>query len=177
VVVLVWGKISFKADGWGPAIVAGLTAAASYGLAASYTKLRLPVMPPTTAAAGSLFWAAVILLPLVVVYPPPRVPTLRGSLAVVALGVLCTGAAYLLYFRLLKDLGPTGAVAVTFLIPATAMFWGATFLREAVSPRMVAGTVVILCGTALTTGLVFRPRKTRASPPAARDGVAAISDD
>lgn len=177
VVVLVWGKISFKSGGAGPAIVAGLTAAASYGLAASYTKLRLPVLPPTTAAAGSLFWAAVILLPFVIAFPPPHVPTLRGSLAVVALGVLCTGTAYLLYFRLLKDLGPTGAVAVTFLIPATAMFWGATFLKEPVNQRMVIGTVVILAGTALTTGLLPRPRKTGASVRGPRNPAGAISDD
>jgi drug/metabolite transporter (DMT)-like permease len=179
VVLLVWGKISFKTGGWGPAIVTALTAAASYGLAASYAKVRMPVLPPTTAAAGSIFWAAIILLPFVVAFPPPHWPSPRGWFAVISLGVLCTGTAYLLYFRLLKDLGPTGAVAVTFLIPAFAMLWGFAFLNEPVTRKMIAGTAIVLAGTALTAGLLPPPRRQRPAtlPNTATDPALPISRD
>jgi drug/metabolite transporter (DMT)-like permease len=72
----------------------------------------------------------------------------------IALGVLCTGLAYILYFRLIARVGPANAMTVTFLIPAFAMLWGALVLGEAVTPAMLAGCAVILAGTALATGLI-----------------------
>ena len=68
--------------------------------------------------------------------------------------MLCTGIAYILYFRLIAHAGPAKAMTVTFLIPAFAMLWGGLFLGEAVTLTMLAGCGVILAGTALATGLV-----------------------
>ena len=73
------------------------------------------------------------------------------------LGVLCTGIAYILYFRLIANTGPANAIAVTFRIPAFAVLWGWMFLAERVTAAMVAGCAVILRGTALTTGLLKLP--------------------
>ena len=69
-------------------------------------------------------------------------------------GVLCTGVAYVLYFRLIEQAGPARALAVTFLVPVFAILYGALFLREQVTPWMLVCGLVIVCGTALSTGLV-----------------------
>jgi drug/metabolite transporter (DMT)-like permease len=80
-----------------------------------------------------------------------------------ALGVLCTGIAYILYFRLIARIGPASAMTVTFLIPAFAMLWGGLFLGEPVTATMIAGCAVILAGTSLAIGLL-RLGEPRASP-------------
>jgi len=170
VVVLVWGKASFRPGGSGLAIVAGLIAALSYGIAASYTRRKLPVVPALTIAAGSLSLGAVCLLPLAVFMLPPHVPSAKAWLNLLGLSLFSTAVAYVLYFRLLARLGPTGAVAVAFLIPAFAMLWGWLFLGEAVTARMLAGTVIVLAGTGLTSGLAplqLAQRRDRTSQGAA----------
>jgi drug/metabolite transporter (DMT)-like permease len=70
------------------------------------------------------------------------------------LAAVCTGAAYILYFRLIAHAGPANAITVTFLIPAFAVAWGALFLGEQITVPMVVGCVVILLETALATGVL-----------------------
>ena len=154
VVVLVWGRVSFKDSASRWAIVAVLGAACCYGISASLVKRRMAGLDARTLSAGSLFWGAVALLPLAVATMPGRMPSGAAWGNAVLLGVLSTALAYLMYFRLLASLGPTGAVTVTFLVPAFAMLWGWIFLNEAVTGRMLAGAIVILMGTGLTTGLI-----------------------
>ncbi len=76
--------------------------------------------------------------------------------ALIALGVLCTGIAYALYFRLIARIGPAKTMAVTFLIPAFAIVWGVIFLDESVTWVMLGGCAVILVGTALATQIIRR---------------------
>ena len=73
------------------------------------------------------------------------------------LAVLCTGVAYVLYFRLIAHIGPANAIAVTFLIPGFAVLWGWMFLGERLSASMVFGCAVIVVGTGLATGLLRWP--------------------
>ena len=75
-------------------------------------------------------------------------------LAVLAVGVLCTGVAYILYFRLIESVGPARSLAVTFIVPVFAMGYGVTLLHETVSAWMLLSAFVIVCGTSLSTGLV-----------------------
>jgi drug/metabolite transporter (DMT)-like permease len=82
---------------------------------------------------------------------------------VLALGVLCSGIAYLLYFRLIAEVGTTSALTVTFLNPVFGILWGALFLGEVVGWYTVAGSAIVLAGTALVTGFV--PRFARAAQP------------
>jgi drug/metabolite transporter (DMT)-like permease len=79
---------------------------------------------------------------------------------VLVLGVVCTGLAYILYFRLIERAGPARALAVTFAIPAFAVFYGALLLGESITPWMVVCALVIIAGTTLSTGLLSlgRPR-------------------
>ena len=75
------------------------------------------------------------------------------------MGVVCTGLAYILYFRLIENAGPARALAVTFGIPVFAVFYGAVLLGEAITPWMLLCGAVIVCGTALSTGLLGWSKK------------------
>ena len=158
VVVLVWGKASFKPGGSGFAIVAALAASLLYGVAASYAKKRLAGVNPLAIATGSQVAAAIVLLPWALLWWPAQGPSGEVWAAVVALALACTGLAYILYFRLIAHVGPAKAIAVTFLIPAFGVLWGMLFLDESVSASMVSGCAIILLGTALTTGALSFPR-------------------
>ena len=81
----------------------------------------------------------------------------------VVFATLCTAFAYVIYFRLIAAVGPARAIAVTFLIPAFAILWGALFLDEALTGRMLAGALVVVAGTALATGAVKLPIGSRAA--------------
>ena len=74
--------------------------------------------------------------------------------------MLCTGLAYLPYFRLIAHVGPANAITVTFLVPAFAVLWGALVLGEAVTAAMRVGCAVFLLGAGLATGLLRLPQRT-----------------
>jgi len=76
--------------------------------------------------------------------------------SVLLIGVICTGVAYILFFRLIAALGPAKAISVTYLIPAFDILWGALFLDKSTSLMMITGGAVILFGVALTTGVLKR---------------------
>jgi drug/metabolite transporter (DMT)-like permease len=169
---LAWDKASFKPDAHGVssglAVLACLTATVMYGLAASLTKRWLTGVPPMALATGSQIGAAVVLVPLALAHWPASAPSTRAWAAVVALALLCTGVAYVLYFRLIAHIGATNALSVTFLIPAFAIGWGALFLGEEVNAAMLGACGVILAGTSMVTGL-WKPFTSRAaSPPAGK---------
>lgn len=162
VAMLAWDKATFQPDasgvapGW--AVLACLLACICYALAASYTKLYLTGLPPLVTAAGSQIGATVgLALPALWLWPA-KMPGSSAWLAVLVVGVLCTGIAYVLYFRLIASAGPARALAVTFVVPVFAVFYGVLFLGEAVTPWMLLCGVVIICGTALSTGLLKIPR-------------------
>jgi drug/metabolite transporter (DMT)-like permease len=157
VVGLSASKAEFAVGGGALAIGAGLLASLSYGVAASVVKRNFTGVRPLAVAAGSQAAAALLLLPFAIALWPAAPIGAVDWTAGIALGVLCTGLAYLLYFRLLARVGPARAMTVTFLIPAFAMLWGWLFLGEEITGAMLAGCAVILAGTALATGLL-RPR-------------------
>lgn len=153
VVWLSGAKAEFRPDGTGWAIVAGLVATLFYGLAANVTKRFFSAVRPLAIAAGSQTAAALLLAPGAIAFWPDTNPSMGDWAAGIALGLFCTGLAYLLYFRLIARVGPSRAVTVTFLIPAFAMLWGALFLGETITATMIGGCAVIVAGTALATGL------------------------
>ncbi len=169
VVGLAWGKANFKdgADNTGWAVLACLAATLCYGIAASYTKRYLHGVPSLMQAAGTQLAAALFLALPALWWWPSAMPSLRAWLATGALSFVCTGLAYILYFRLIARVGPANAITVTFLIPAFAVLWGWFFLGEGVTFAMIAGSAVILVGTSLVTGVLPRPPK---AVPAAAEG-------
>jgi drug/metabolite transporter (DMT)-like permease len=152
------GKAEFAVGGSALAIGAGLLASLSYGVAANVVKRYFTGVRPLSVAAGSQAAAALLLLPFAVAFWPAAPIGAIDWAAGIALGVLCTGLAYLLFFRLLARIGPASAMTVTFLIPAFAMLWGWLILGEEITGAMLAGCAVILAGTALATG-ILRPRR------------------
>ena len=74
------------------------------------------------------------------------------------LSFFCTAIAYILYFKLLKTLGPAKTMTVTFLIPVFGMSWGALLMNEKITTQMLAACAIIVLGVALTTGLIGVPR-------------------
>ncbi len=154
VIGLAWEKASFQPGGSGWAIVACLAAAMLYGLSANFTKKRLQGVAPMAVAAGSQLSAALVLAGPALLWWPAAMPSARAWLMVALLALLCTGLAYLMYFRLIAHVGAANAIAVTFLIPAFAVLWGWLFLGEPLTAAMAAGCAVILLGTALATGVI-----------------------
>jgi drug/metabolite transporter (DMT)-like permease len=163
VALLAWDKASFKpgASGIAPvwALLACLLATLCYAVSAVATKRYLTGLSPFVTATGSQLGAALALaLPAWWLWPA-RVPGWHAWLALLVLGVLCTAIAYILYFRLIEQSGPARALAVTFLVPVFAVFYGALFLGEAVTGWMLLCGLVIVCGTALSTGLLKPARR------------------
>jgi drug/metabolite transporter (DMT)-like permease len=162
VTLLVSGKLGAGQDTTLPAALAALLAAFLYGVAGNYSR-RLTGVAPLVTAWGSQFFATLILLPPALVYWPHQPVSAAAWGAVAALGVLCTGAAYILYFRLLVKAGAAYAMAVTFLVPVFGLLWGAVFLDERITPATLAGCAIVLVGLGLTTGKIKGWRFARAS--------------
>jgi drug/metabolite transporter (DMT)-like permease len=158
VALLAWDKASFKPDanglssGW--AILACLLACVCYGISASYTKRHLGGLPTLVTAAGSQLGAAVgLALPTWWLWPA-RMPGHTAWAAVLAVGVFCTGMAYVLFFSLIEKVGPARAITVTFVVPVFAVVYGVILLGETVTPWMVFCGAIIVCGTALSANLI-----------------------
>jgi drug/metabolite transporter (DMT)-like permease len=168
VAFLVWGRASFRPGGAGLAVVAALAATLSYGIAASYTRRHLAGVNPLAASAGSMLAATLLLAPLAAARWPAHAVSPQAWIAVLVLGVVCTAAAYVLYFRLIANVGPARAIAVTFLIPAFAIVWGWLFLGELLTARTLAGAAIVLAGTGLATGIVKLPARRRQAAVSSR---------
>ena len=158
---LAWNKAdhsaAFKPGGSGWAIVACLAATVLYGLSASLTKKTLAGVAPMAVAAGSQLSAAIALVVPAILWWPATMPSATAWLTAALLAIFSTGVAYVLYFRLIANIGPANAIAVTFLVPAFAVLWGWLMLGEQVSGAMLIGCAVILFGTSLATGVLRMP--------------------
>ena len=135
------------------AIAAALVAAFCYSIASQYAKSAKAV-PPFANAHGSMWAATLFVIPALPFFPSPGVPTAGIWAAVLALGVVCSGIAYILYFKLIEEVGTTSALTVTFLNPMFGILWGAIFLHEVIGWHTLLGSGIVLVGTALVTGFV-----------------------
>jgi drug/metabolite transporter (DMT)-like permease len=138
-------------------VLAVTLASLSYGVSALYGQhlvahVRGPVLS-TTALIGAL----VVLVPFGIAQAPAHAPSWKAVGSVLALAVLGTAVAQLLWFRALRSFGSARTTLVSYLIPATALVYGVVFLSESVSALELAGFVLILAGVALGSGAV-RPR-------------------
>ena len=154
VIVLVSDRIVFTSGGSGWAVMAGLSASFLYGIGASFTKRKLAEVDPLVNATGSQIGAALLLLIPAFIFWPSQNPSWLSWTSALVLGILCTGIALLFFFRLIARIGPARTITLTYLIPAFGVLWGFLFLNEPVSASMVAGSAVILLGTALASGLI-----------------------
>ena len=143
---------------WGAIAVLG--AALSYSISTIYAR-RLGAGDPVRRSAGMLIVASILSLPTAAVdLPTIATPSLGATVALGILGLLATGFATLLYFRLVQGPGPTFLSLVNYLVPAWAVIAGALFLEESLSLSVFVGLSLILCGIALSE---IGPRVSRAA--------------
>lgn len=153
-IFLMWDKVTWSIDSWLPAL-AGVMATLFYGLATNFAKKHLQNISPMTSSAGSLLFSALFLLVVLQFYLPNfHVITSTEWLYAILLGVLCTSLAFIIYFKLVQNIGPSKTASVTFLIPIFAFIWGYILLNEVVTPRMWIATAIILFGMSLVTGII-----------------------
>lgn len=154
--------------GWDPIEVNGLVllavgavlgASLSYAVGAVYVKRTFVGVPPLAMAIGQLTGGAVILLPLAAATVPPDSPPAPAVVSVLGLALLSTALAYLLYFRLISNVGPTSTVTVTLLVPVFGLLFGVLLLDEPFGPGTLAALAIILCSVVLVTGIGFGRKK------------------
>ena len=154
--------------GWDPlrvnslillAVAAMLLASLSYALGATYAKRSFSGIPPLGMAIGQLSGAGALLLPLAVVSVPEEAPSTVVALSMLGLAFLSTAVAYLIYFRLIDNVGPTSTLTVTLLVPVFGLLFGVLLLDEPIGFGTLAGLGIILTSVVLITGIA--PRKTK----------------
>jgi drug/metabolite transporter (DMT)-like permease len=151
--------VSSQSGGAISGMLAVLVAAAAYGVGALLSRRfggsALLVGPLTTQVAALLAE-----IPLAFYWQPPTaLPTPKALAAIAALGIFGTGIAYLLYFWLIHNVGATRTAVVTYLLPFSALLWGALFLSEPVTWNALAGLALVLVGTLVTNGTLRRRRR------------------
>jgi drug/metabolite transporter (DMT)-like permease len=134
--------------------LAVLAASVSYAASALFGRRLVAAVPPAMSAAGTLTGSTAVML---VLTAATGTPLLAGAStqaigSVVALALLSTALAYILYFRVLKSAGATAVTLVTFLIPVSAVILAGLFLGETISARQVAGFALIAVGLACVDG-------------------------
>jgi drug/metabolite transporter (DMT)-like permease len=135
-------------------VLACLVATFGYGYAICYIKRHLAQAKPLAIAAGSQAISALVLLPMALYFPMPGTPDLHSWFAVGFLAIVCTGVAYMMYFHLIVNIGPSKAIYVGYLVPMFGLIWGALILDETISGYMIAGGLTILLGIGLTSGAI-----------------------
>jgi len=135
------------------AIGACVVATVCYGWAGVLIRRRAKEIPSLQFAAGTQLAAGLFIMPFAFVHgivsPPvdPASPIVIAS--ALAIGILCSALAYMLYFRLMASVGPTRTLTVTFIIPVFGILWSALFLGESITLGMVAGAGLVVVGTVL----------------------------
>lgn len=162
VVVLMGPGLDSALSGGALGRVAVLGAAFSYAVSAVFGR-RFRDIPPQAAAAGMLVSSSLMMLPVVFVFETrlAQVPSLATILCILALGLLSTVLAYILYFTILKNAGATNAMLVTIVQPPLAIFLGAAFLGETLNTNQFFGLGLILVGLILVDGRVIRLARQR----------------
>src|SRR5919106_3961341 len=155
--------------GWDPvalngvvllSVVAMLAASLSYALGATYAKRSFSGIPPLGMAIGQLSGAGALLLPLAVVSVPEEAPSTVVALSMLGLAFLSTAVAYLIYFRLIDNVGPTSTLTVTLLVPVFGLLFGVLLLEEPFGFGTLTGLGIILTSVVLITGIAPRKKGT-----------------
>ena len=136
-------------------------AAACYALGGFVVKRHYGRLTSIQASFVSISAASLWTLPAAVATAPTETPGLGAVAAVVGLGVIATALAFVIFYTLIAEVGAGRAALVSYLAPGVALFYGAMFLDEAITPAAIAGLVLILGGVALAS----RPRREQVPEP------------
>ena len=141
---------SVGSSGW-LAILSALLACLLYGTAINLTVNNLQGVSGLTITAGGLFVSSLVLLPFALWARPEVLPVGNIWWSVFALGIVCTGFGFVMFYRLIDRIGAGRAIMTTYLIPVFSILWGNIFLGESVTLIMVVGCILVLLGVGLTT--------------------------
>ena len=133
-------------------VLAALVAMAGaffWGWAGVVIRQRTGRVPPLGLATGSIFYAGALLSPALAFTPPASQWTVESTFGLAALGLLCSGLAYLPFFTLVRDIGPTRTLTTGLVVPALGILWGWLFLGETVTATMLAGAALVLAALVL----------------------------
>jgi drug/metabolite transporter (DMT)-like permease len=136
------------------AALAVVLSALCYAAAALYIGARLAGVPPLLLSTGAMVTATILTAPLGLAQWPAETPGWKTIGSMLALGVVGTGLAYIVYYALITGAGASRAILITYLVPGIAVLYGALFLDEPVTLVAVAGLALVLAGVALGTGAV-----------------------
>ena len=148
VVVLASDRAS--GEGVWSAALAGTTAAACYGLGVNFVRRYLQGVSASAIAAATLLSASLLMLPFAVGTWPSHPPPAGACLSAILLGILCTGVAFVIYYRLINRIGAPRAATVTYLVPLFSVLWAWALLGEGLTSRMAIAGGCILGGVALS---------------------------
>jgi drug/metabolite transporter (DMT)-like permease len=148
IIVLASGKMAGMSVGW--ASIAGAVASLMYGLGAHMARRHLQGLPPAALAAVTLGSGALLAAPFALATWPGHAIAMKSWLSAAALGLLCTGIAFALFYRLIEKVGANRTAIVTYLIPPFGVAWGWLFLKEPVTVTMIIACVLILGSVALS---------------------------
>ncbi|MFP7722717.1 DMT family transporter [Lysobacter sp. A3-1-A15] len=142
VVVLASGRSAGASIGW--AVVAGCTASLMYGVGANLVRRELAGLPAAGVAAATLGTSALLVLPVAIARWPQQPIPLESWLSAGMLGVLCTGIAYVMLYRLIQRIGPSRTATVTYLVPLFGVAWAWWLLDEPLTVTMgIAGAIIL----------------------------------
>jgi drug/metabolite transporter (DMT)-like permease len=148
VVVLASGKT--RGANIGGAVAAGATASFLYGIGINLVRRHLTGLPPAAVASATLGTSALLTLPFALSQWPSQPIPAMSWLSASMLGVLCTGAAFVLYYRLIARIGASRASTVTYLIPVFGVTWAWLLLGEPLTLTMAISGALILGSVALS---------------------------
>ncbi|HEY0339368.1 MAG TPA: DMT family transporter, partial [Steroidobacteraceae bacterium] len=148
VVILASGKTAGASVA--PAALAGTSAAFLYGIGVNVIRRHLQGIPAGAVAAATLTTASLLVLPLALyTWPSHSIPSMSWVSAIL-LGVLCTGTAFAIYYRLIHRIGGPRAATVTYLVPLFGVIWAWIALGETPTLSMAASAALILGGVAIS---------------------------
>lgn len=136
-----------------------LLAALGYAVGAAWTARRFPDVPRLGLLAAVLACSSLLLVPPVLLDPPTRLPTLEGTAAIAVLGLAGTGAAFVLMYWLIAQVGPERTMLVTYLAPVFAVGYGTVLLDETLTASSIVGLALVVGGAWLASR---RPRASAA---------------
>jgi len=153
--------------GWAGVVgtLAVILASISYAVGSLYSQHKLGDSSGLLVSTASAVWGTLVILPFGIAQGPTELPSWEALSAVAALGLVGTGLGLLLYLGLLKNHGSAKASLVVYLLPPTALFYGAVFLDEPLRATALVGLALILAGVAIASGVV-RPVRRRQPVPA-----------
>jgi drug/metabolite transporter (DMT)-like permease len=148
VVVLASGKIAGASIGW--AVLAGTGAAFLYGIGINLVRRHLTGLPPAAVASATLGTSTLLTLPFAIANWPAHAIPLKSWISAGMLGVLCTGIAFVMYYRLIARIGASRASTVTYLIPVFGVAWAWLLLGESLTWTMAISAALILGSVAMS---------------------------